>query len=106
MQYLVIAYDYKDPNAAERRTAVREQHLKLGRSMHGEGKAIIGGAILDETGKMIGSARVVEFESPAELDEWLAREPYCANRVWESIQILPFRISETYKAGKKVQSAE
>lgn len=100
MQYLIIAHDGKDEDGISRRKAVREQHLALARQMQQEGKGIIGGAILDDRGNMVGSARVVEFATRSELDEWLKIEPYMTGRVWERVEIFPFRVAEIYKEGK------
>ena len=97
MQYLIIAYDGKDAQATERRMAVRNEHFRVAERMHREGKAIIGGAILGDKDNMVGSARIVNFETRAELEEWLKIEPYVTGKVWETIQILPFRVAEVYK---------
>lgn len=100
MKYLVIAHDGKDSKATDRRLAVREQHLKLAEHMYKDGKAIIGGAILDDHGNMVGSGRIVEFETRSELDEWLKNEPYVTGNVWDKVEVFPFRIAEIYDIGK------
>ena len=51
------------------------------------------GAILDDAGTMIGSAIFAEFSSLAELDAWLAREPYVQEGVWQKVEIKPFRLA-------------
>jgi len=100
LKYLVIAHDGKDSKATERRLAVREKHLKLAEKMYKDGKAIIGGAILDDNGSMVGSSRIVEFETRLELEEWLKNEPYVTGNVWEKVEVFPFRIAEIYDIGK------
>lgn len=100
MKYLVIAHDGKDSKATERRLTVREKHLKLAEQMVKDGKAIIGGAILDDNGNMIGSGRIVEFKTRSELDEWLKNEPYVTGKVWEKVEVFPFRVAEIYDIGK------
>ena len=40
---------------------------------------------------MIGSAAIVEYPSRAELDAWLASDPYVTGGVWVDIQVQPFR---------------
>jgi uncharacterized protein YciI len=42
---------------------------------------------------MIGSAAIAEFASRAELDAWLARDPYVTQGVWQRIEIRPFRLA-------------
>lgn len=94
MQFLVIARDYKD--GLDRRLAVREKHIALGDEMKAAGNFLYGGAMLDDEGKMIGSMLVFEYPSRDELDAWLAQEPYMLNKVWEHVEVVPFRIGPTF----------
>ena len=72
MQFIVKAYDGE--NMLDKRMEVRPRHLE---GMKALGKQIIcAGGLLDEEGKMKGSALVMEFESRAALDEYLKNEPY------------------------------
>ena len=87
MQYLITAYDHTDETALERRMAARQAHVALVEKLYGEGKLLFGAAIMDESGKMIGSSLVGEFETRAELDTWLEIEPYVTGRVWEKIEV-------------------
>ena len=91
MQYLVTAYDGTDPDAPARRQAVREAHLAGARRLTAEGRILIGGAILNDSGEMIGSAVIVDFPSRAELDDWLKSDPYVTGGVWQKIEVIPFR---------------
>ena len=69
----------------ERRLAVRPRHLegmaKLGAHV------ICAGGLLDEEGKMKGSALILDFPSRAELDAYLAEEPYVQEHVWDRIEV-------------------
>lgn len=95
MQFLLIAYDGTDPEALNRRLKVREEHLeKIGR-LKKDGEFMFGGAILDESGKMIGSMIVYDFPDRQSLDISLKDEPYINEGVWEKIEIQPFRIAKT-----------
>jgi len=89
MQYLLTAFDGTDANAAERRLAARPAHIALGDQMVESGEKLYGCAVLDESGSMIGSAAMVEFENRAALDEYLKREPYVAGDVWKTITVRP-----------------
>ena len=91
MQYVVHAYDFKQPNALEHRMEVRPQHLDGVRLLKERGQFILGGALLDHEGRMVGSMMIVQFDSPGELKEWLEREPYIVEKVWEHYDIHPFR---------------
>jgi len=93
-QYLVIAYDYTDPDAYQRRLSVRENHLAGARRLKAAGHFVTGGAMLDADGHMIGSMMVVDFASPDELAVWQEHEPYLLHQVWEKVTILPFRTAD------------
>ena len=91
MQFLLIAYDGTDEEALERRMKVRENHLEKIAGLKKNGEFLFGGAILDDSGKMIGSMIVYDFPDRKSLDAMLKEEPYITGEVWEKIEILPFR---------------
>lgn len=93
-QYLVHAYDATDANALDRRMAVRSQHLAGARELKDRGNFLIGGAILDDDARMIGSVMILQFESDESLAQWQSTEPYILNAVWERYEIRPFRVAE------------
>jgi uncharacterized protein YciI len=97
MQFVLIAYDGEDDGALERRMKAREEHLKKIDILKSRGEFIFGGAILDNSGKMIGSTILYEFPDRAALDEWLKGEPYINQNVWAKIEIRPFRLAATVK---------
>lgn len=83
MQFIVKAYDGE--GMLEKRMAVRPRHLE---GMNKLGKHIIcAGGLLDDVGKMKGSVLVLEFDSRAELDDYLASEPYITEGVWEIVEV-------------------
>ena len=45
------------------------------------------GGLLDDEGKMKGSALIMEYENREQLDEYLANEPYVQEHVWEKIEV-------------------
>ena len=88
MQFLVKAYD--GPGMLDKRMEVRPRHLE---GMKALGKrVIIAGGLLDDEGKMRGSALVMEFEDRAALDAYLANEPYVVENVWQKIEIEPMNV--------------
>ena len=93
MQFMITAYDGKDEGALSRRMSVREAHIDGAKKLKDSGHLIAGGAILDEAEKMIGSTMYVEFDSKAELDQWLASDPYVTGNVWQDISVLPIRLA-------------
>ena len=96
MQWLIIARDGSDPDAPKRRQAARAAHLENAARLQARGHLLIGGALTDETGQMIGSACVAQFETRAALDRWLASDPYVTGEVWQDIQVLPYRVAPHY----------
>lgn len=93
-QYLINALDFTDEKALERRMAVRQAHLENVKEAKNIGHYLIGGALLDDHGKMIGSAMVVQFETPEALQEWLQNDPYVKGKVWDQIEIKPFKVAK------------
>jgi uncharacterized protein len=93
MQFLLLAYDGTDKDAKARRAAVRPAHFAGIKPMVARGELRAAGAILDGAGDMIGSVVLAEFAGRAELDAWLAREPYVSEDVWQKIEIKPFRLA-------------
>ena len=94
MQFLLLAYDGTDAGALERRMKVREEHLSRISLLKKEGEFLFGGAILDESGKMIGSMIVYDFPDMKSLEERLKDEPYLTGGVWEKTEIKPFRLAK------------
>ena len=83
MQFIIRANDGKD--MLNRRMEVRPRHLE---GMKKLGKQIIcAGGLLDEAGRMKGSALVLEFPDRTALDEYLKNEPYVVEGVWQKIEI-------------------
>jgi uncharacterized protein len=91
MQFIVIARDGEDADAPARRARVRPAHLDFIQPLVERGQILIGGAILDGSGTMIGSTVLAEFETRQDLDEWLRSDPYVTEQVWRSIEVHPFR---------------
>ena len=93
-QFLILADDYKDPDALSRRLFVREKHLERMRIEKAAKRFIIGGAKLNEQGKMHGSMLIVQLENEAAVKDWVNEDPYITGTVWEHVEILPFRVAE------------
>lgn len=92
-QYLVTAYDYTDEGAFPRRMGVRPHHLDGARELKTNGNYVIGGAMLDDEGKMIGSTMILQFETEEELEAWKQREPYITQKIWETVDVKPFKVA-------------
>lgn len=97
MQFLLVAYDGTDPDALQRRLKVRGDHFKQIDELKVKGNFLVGGAILDDSGKMIGSMIVYDYPDLKSLREMLKDEPYITGNVWEKIDIRPFRLATIEK---------
>lgn len=91
MLYVVHAYDYTDSEALNRRMAVRPAHLEGVKNLKATNNYVIGGALLNPEGQMIGSMMVVDFDTEEAMQNWLQNDPYVSGQVWEKIDVKPFR---------------
>ncbi|MFD9105848.1 YciI family protein [Streptomyces virginiae] len=98
---MLIGRDGTDEGALDRRLAVREAHIALGDKLVAEGRMLFGTALLGDDGNMIGSMLVLDYPSRAELDQWLAVEPYATSGVWEEITITPVRVGPSFVGLRK-----
>jgi uncharacterized protein YciI len=96
VQWLIIARDGTDERALDRRMAARPAHLANAARLQVSGHLLVGGALVDDDGRMIGSACVAQFATRAELDAWLRTDPYVTGDVWQDIQIMPYRVAPHY----------
>jgi len=93
-QYVIIASDGKDSEALPRRMNARPDHLNMARTLKGENHLVVAGATLNEKGEMNGSVMIVTFDDEKQLQEWLDKEPYVKNGVWQHYEIRPFRVAD------------
>jgi len=93
-QYVIIAHDGTDDEALDRRMSVRQLHLAGARKLKEQNNFVLGGAMLNEEGKMSGSIMIVQFETKEEFDHWYANEPYILGGVWKAIEVKPFKVAD------------
>lgn len=92
-QYIIYAWDGDDEPALGRRMASREAHFEGARNLKANGNFVIGGAMLNDEAKMIGSMMIVQFETKELLQQWLDEEPYINGKVWQKIEVHPFKVA-------------
>ena len=100
-QYVIHAFDGTDAEALNRRLAVRQAHFENMSQYKSAGNFILGGAMLDDAGKMIGSTVVMQFESDADFQSYLDSEPYIQSKVWLDIKIFPFKTATVLPSFEK-----
>lgn len=91
MEFMVIARDGTDTEAPARRASVRNTHLAFIQPYVDRGEVLVGGAMLDAVGGMVGSCVLCDFETREQLNGWLRNDPYVTGGVWEDIEVIPFR---------------
>ncbi len=94
IQYLIHALDHVDAAALERRMAARPAHFEGVTKLKENGNFIIGSALLDEEGKMIGSNMIVQFETEAAFQDYFKSEPYVSEGVWGDINIYKTKVAQ------------
>lgn len=92
-EFIIIAFDHTDEDAINRRLAVRPTHFEKVSALKKSGNFIIGAAILDANGKMIGSNMIVRFDNEEDLQDYLKSEPYVTGNVWEKINTYPTKVA-------------
>ena len=76
--------------ALELRMANRPAHIEYLKA-HLD-KVVLGGAMLtDDRQSPIGSTLVLDFQDRADLDAFLAEDPYVKSGLFEQVTIVPFR---------------
>ena len=88
MQFLIRAYD--GAGKLDKRMEVRPNHLEGMKRLSEH--IISAGGLLDDEGRMKGSALIMDFASRKELDDYLANEPYMLAGVWETIEVEPINV--------------
>ena len=94
MQYVIHAYDHTDADALDRRMAVRPAHLDYVRQLKADGQFLLGGALLDTDGRMIGSMLMLDLATEEQLKNYLNTDPYIIQGIWDKIDVRPFRPAE------------
>lgn len=97
MQFLILATDATDPDALSRRMGARAAHIAHIDAARAAGRAKMGVAVLNDEGQMCGSCIVAEFSSRAELDAWVASDPYSVQQVWDKIHIQQCKIGPSFQ---------
>jgi uncharacterized protein YciI len=72
------------PNAVERRAPYREAHLAYVRALRGAGHLALGGAFADPVD---GALLVYRAESRAQVEAWLADDPYMRAGLWPEVTV-------------------
>lgn len=86
--YFLLFYDYAE-NAVERRAPFRDAHLALAGEWIERGELLLGGAFADPVD---GAVLVFKAKDRAEVEAFVARDPYVANGVVTAWRIRPWTV--------------
>jgi hypothetical protein len=89
-QFAVMCLDIKD--GLRLRLSVREAHLAYVRTLPA-GFIKLAGPFLDPAGDMCGSLFIFEAGGLAEIDDYLANDPYVRAGLFASVEIRPWRVT-------------
>ena len=93
-QFIIQAKDHTDDNAIDRRLSVRAAHLQRMKEEKSKDIFIIGGALLDNNNKMIGSVIILSLSDEESVQRWIEQDVYFKNNVWNEITVAPFRVAD------------
>jgi uncharacterized protein len=91
--FILTAYDA--PNSLDKRLATRDAHFEYMKKLSEAGKVILGGAMLDESGNMIGSTIFFSM-THQEMEDYKAKEPYIEAGVWADVKIQEAKVGEFF----------
>lgn len=94
MQFLITGNDHTDADALNRRLAIRPKHIERMREEKVKGHFIFGGSRLNNDGKMIGSILVIDLPDMDAAQNWIKADPYIKDGVWETHEVVPFKVAE------------
>jgi uncharacterized protein YciI len=86
--YFALSYDYV-PDVLEKRTPFRADHLALAKELHAAGKLLLAGAFDPPAD---GALFVFKVESAAEVEAFVARDPYVKNGVVTRHRVRPWNV--------------
>lgn len=96
MLFAVIAQDYKDDDALNRRLKARPDHVAYSDAKREN--LLLGMALQNSEGQMNGSLLITDFPNEAACRAWVADDPYWAAKVWENVDIRPFQVGPSFQA--------
>ncbi len=92
----MLAWDVPGDKGVGLRGSALPQHRETIRALWEQGHAVLGAGILDDAGVARGSLVVMDYPDRADLDAYLANEPFVKEGVWEKVEVHPLRVGDFY----------
>ncbi len=86
--YFVLTYDYV-PDVLQKRAPHRDAHLALAREWQAQGRIVLAGAYDPPTD---GALFVFKVDSAADVEAFVARDPYVKNGVVRGHRVRPWNV--------------
>jgi hypothetical protein len=80
--------------------------LQLCEEAKQKGQQIFGAALLNDDGKMMGTVMVFDMPDRKTLDAHLAKEPYISGNVWQTINVYPCSVGQSFKHVFNLQATQ
>ncbi len=96
MRFSVIAWDRPGPEGVALRDNLRPAHTESITARFHASEVILGAGFYDDSGVVRGSLVVLELPSRADVDAYLASEPFNTGGLWESIEVRELRLPDMY----------
>ncbi len=93
-QFIIQAKDYTDEESLKRRLAARSAHLERMKEERNKGVFVLGGALLDNNDRMIGSVIILSLPNEESVWQWIRQDVYVTGTVWNEITVNPFRVAD------------
>jgi uncharacterized protein YciI len=93
MHFVLIGDDHTDAAAPARRIATRPAHVRNLITWAQAGKLILSGPRMPDDETTTGSLQFFDVVDRAEMDAYLAVEPFQQASVWAQLEIRPFRVA-------------
>jgi uncharacterized protein len=88
MPYYALFYDFVD-DFMTRRTAFREEHLRLARESHARGELVLAGALTDAPATAL---LVFNTTDPTPAENFARHDPYVKNGVAKAWRVRPWTV--------------
>jgi uncharacterized protein YciI len=96
VHFMIFAWDRPDDEGVARRDATRAAHGETITALFEAGRVLFGAGVFDDEGVVRGSLIIADYPTRAEVDAYLAGEPFATAGVWDRVEVHPLRVPSMY----------
>ena len=93
---MLLAWDVPGESGVARRGELRAAHVEGVTERFHDGSVILGAGIYDDAGVVRGSVVILDCESRADVDSYLATEPFQVDGLWARVDIHELKLPDMY----------